>query len=79
MSVPAHLYVKARPGETVTDDKMNSVTERGGNVPNSSFWRRRLKRGEILLVTLSPAKSEAEPVEDNSVEPEPRIKKSKKK
>jgi len=45
------IHVRARPGETVTDEQRRCVSEVGGKVPANQFWLRRINNGEVILTS----------------------------
>lgn len=55
------LFVRPRPGFLVcrpASEGGGHLPEEGAKVPATSYWRRRLKTGEVLPVTAAPQKPE---------------------
>lgn len=54
------LYLKPRDGLSVRNPRtMVPVPEYGAEVPNTSYWRRRLKDGDMVVTTASAIKKGA--------------------
>lgn len=52
----------AREGELVRDPHTKrALPAAGGTVPDTSFWRRRLAAGDVVLVNAAPAPTGLEP------------------
>lgn len=53
----------ARAGETIRDPHTKrALPAEGGRVPDSSFWLRRLRDGDVVVLTEPPMPTGLEPV-----------------
>ena len=50
------MYVRTAPGIKIRDpDLLDFIPDEGREVPNSDFWHRRLRDGDVILSAPAPA------------------------
>jgi hypothetical protein len=50
------MYVRTAPGIKIRDpDLLDFIPDEGREVPNSDFWHRRLRDGDVILGAPTPA------------------------
>ncbi|MGJ7611151.1 MULTISPECIES: DUF2635 domain-containing protein [unclassified Variovorax] len=56
------MYVKAAPGMKVRDaDLKDLLPDEGRDVPETDYWQRRLRDGDVVLADPPPAEAPAAP------------------
>lgn len=76
------MYVKAAPGMKIRDpDLKDLIPDDGRDVPDTDYWRRRLRDGDVVEAKPPAAASEADPAPEQAalpVAPAPKAEKAAK-